>query len=1094
VRAFALPDEDTWVLPTFWRQEVHPRRGGCPGAERVVPPDATERLRDWLRSEKVVKSLRRTMSERDVIYDPVLQAEGLRYLSDWQSSDDPGAEANVLGAGVATLFTRCHGPDAEYFVDEWVSRFGIEFAIRVVGELAGIIAGRSLWSVDPTAEKTYESLWRGEDLRSLYRVARGLRSHLAVATDDEYERACELLGGYRTSPIGRITTSYLVPTQVAWVDEDCAAAAAWSTVPEGDEKSGRGGQRDMSAILLHAASSVRHLELLRGNISSSLLGYHSPSDLGTILDGVGPAAAPVLLGPFYLELLWLHDTNYPYTKRMGADGLRLVGAIPTDEAFRLLCRDTVGALRIRLAALLKSGMMTRYPVRALRILAELEAAEPASFNDKWGRAGVTNPHELAVYKDLLGAQVLADPRLVSAAAGLLPETVLARAREIEASGGAGIGTGLVELLDTHAKTPYYRLLESAEDEKRAIAALAAVPTDEAFGHVVDRVARKYFRPALLTAAKRDPQRALRVLIAKTAEAQPAEPQPAEAQTPEPQTPKPQTAEAQTAEAPEVLVELLRNHVLAYPEVVAEALPALDAPARARVEAILASVAGPTAQQKPGATPPVLAGPPQGPNGKPMRVPDLPEWLVLPTLPAVSPRDGGPALPQDAVRHLGALLAVSKIAAPHPGIAEVRAHCEPHSLAVFAWAVFEQWQAAEYPAKHSLAMVALALLGDDTTVPALTALFPSWAKGSSVRVRTGMDVLAAIGSDVALTHLHRLSRKAETKGFRSQAEERLGWVGEARGLSPEQLADQIVPDLGLDADGRTTVDYGRRQFTAGFDEQFAPCFTDQHGARIARLPRPVAADDQELAPAAYRRFAELKKDVQSIAAERIRALEQAMVMGRRWSGAEFQRLLVRHPLVWQLVRRLLWATFDERGEVATLFRAAEDRTFADVNDKDLALDDAATVGLAHPWHFAADRAAWAEIFADYEIIQPFAQLSRELFSMAATDPASFAGTSTESRKLFMLTARGWRFNQSHDAVLRAWPGDRTVEVEFKPGYHWQEPEQQAKQLSRIRVWTTGLSPDGSAGSGSPRPDDPAAFADLGPIAGSEVLRDLRFLTE
>jgi hypothetical protein len=123
VRAFVLPDEDTWVLPTFWRQEAHPRRGGCPGAERVIPPDATERLRDWLRSEKAAKGLRRMTSERDVIFDPVLQAEGWRYLSDWQSADAPGTEANVLGAGVAALFTRCHVKEAELIVDVWVSGF-----------------------------------------------------------------------------------------------------------------------------------------------------------------------------------------------------------------------------------------------------------------------------------------------------------------------------------------------------------------------------------------------------------------------------------------------------------------------------------------------------------------------------------------------------------------------------------------------------------------------------------------------------------------------------------------------------------------------------------------------------------------------------------------------------------------------------------------------------------------------------------------------------------------------------------------------------------------------------------------------------------
>ncbi|MCX4387991.1 DUF4132 domain-containing protein [Micromonospora peucetia] len=1074
---FVLPDEDTWVLPKAWRPDTHPRRGGHPAPARVIPPDAAERLRTRLRSDDFSKNMAR-VSERAVVFDPVLLAKGHRYLRNWRDLDEPGDEADPLGAAVATLFIRrWDGEAMACSVDVWVSRFGVEFAARVVGELSRVLDECSLWSVDPAAVvKTHEDLWRGDDLGSLYVLARKVRSHLAMATDAEYERVCGILGGYRTAAIGRVVTSYLAPTQVAWVDEDCAAIAGWSA----DEHFSRTKcPSRLTQMLFFAASTVRHLEQLR-DLRSDVFGS---KEIGTVLDGVGPAAAPILMEPHYSHRLLLNDRGPRSEGRGGPDGIQMLSLIPTDDAFRMLCRATLGAQRLRPGALLKSGVLSRYPVRALRILSELETVEPryvqvSSYRDpEW-----INPHEAALYTDLLGTLLLAEPRLLPAVAASLPAAVRARAEEIVASGGAGIGAGWTALLDRHDERRYEKLLDSADDEKRAVAALAAIPTEEAFGHLVDRVQRMYVRPALLVAAKRDPLLALRVLLAKS------------------------TAAVGT-DAVTTVSELLRNHVLAYPKAVAETLPALDAAARAQVEAIVGATSSagdtPGAGSAPGdtgpsgVTVPVLAGPPRRSDGKPMRVPELPEWLVVAALPPVTLRDGGQILSQDAVRQLCALLAVSKIADAHPGVAEVRALGEPRSLAALAWTIFEQWQAAQYPAASKLAMVAVALFGDDTTVPALTSLFPAWATGSSLRVRTGMDVLAAIGSDVALTHLHRLSRRARTKGFRQLAEQRLNAVAEARGMQPTQLADRIVPELGLDPDGRMTLDYGPRQFTVGLDEQLQPQVIDQRGKRLARMPRPTAADDEGLATAAYQRFTELKKEAKTVVAERTRALEEAMVVGRRWSGEEFRRLFVRHPLMWQLAHRLLWATFDERGAVAGTFRVAEDRTLADLDDKTFALDAAATVGVAHPWHFAGDRAAWTTVFADNAVIQPFPQLTRELIGLSEAEAdaglESFVGRSVEGRKLFALAAQGWRRcdGAHHSAVLRDWPGDRTVEIEYSPGFHWQDRDA-AQKLTGIRVWTTSITPAGSAWSDQPRPADPARFTDLDPIASSEVVRDLRFL--
>ncbi|KJS50975.1 hypothetical protein VM98_39685, partial [Streptomyces rubellomurinus subsp. indigoferus] len=75
--------------------------------------------------------------------------------------------------------------------------------------------------------------------------------------------------------------------------------------------------------------------------------------------------------------------------------------------------------------------------------------------------------------------------------------------------------------------------------------------------------------------------------------------------------------------------------------------------------------------------------------------------------------------------------------------------------------------------------------------------------------------------------------------------------------------------------------------------------------------------------------------------------------------------------WHLVRRLVWLA--EADGTATAFRVAEDRTLADVRDEVFELPARASVRLAHPLLLGGDLAAWSELFADYEILQPFRQL-------------------------------------------------------------------------------------------------------------------------
>lgn len=76
------------------------------------------------------------------------------------------------------------------------------------------------------------------------------------------------------------------------------------------------------------------------------------------------------------------------------------------------------------------------------------------------------------------------------------------------------------------------------------------------------------------------------------------------------------------------------------------------------------------------------------------------------------------------------------------------------------------------------------------------------------------------------------------------------------------------------------------------------------------------------------------------------LERAMVAGRRWSAADFDAFLVRHPLVGHLVRSLVWGTYAGEKLVAT-FRVAEDASLASIDDTAFVLKEGLAVAIVHP---------------------------------------------------------------------------------------------------------------------------------------------------
>ncbi|MGW5344018.1 DUF4132 domain-containing protein [Streptomyces sp. NPDC004050] len=1107
-------DEDAFELPEDWKRNVIPRRGSVFRPDTAAPA-APARADAWIEqeAEQIAQVLDFPQS------DPGLVAAARAHLD---GTPDP------LGAAVLAHLVRVGNGHSkrELFVDAWAVRHGLPFAARAAVEFGQIRAG---WHTTGPGVTVTGLGWvtpaNGWD-HARVPVAERARRLLASAPEADYRDAVEALAGHRDTTRRRITVSFLVPGELDWVGECCA-----------DPLPSRSNGSTQELFMLAASlSTAEHVAAVRA--AGFDLGWHgwSAQLIATCADGLGADLAPLLADP--MGRSWV-DAD---TLRTHSDAL---AELPGDDAFRaLLARIDDRTVR---AALLTAAR--RYPVRAVRLLADGAAGTSAnaSLAHRVLRAHVAAHRELALAvlpelparaAELVGPLARREDVLAEADAASLPEVltsppwtrVRTRTKPPAVAGLSAPADARMSWLPGEqeewaaveggipgwaAHEDLAQLTAEAQagrlpGDYRSLVLFTLGPADvvrplidtwdgpewtyegtDSFMPLIARHETAALRMALGMAGRHPASmggllmpyvdvRAARLMADWLVRLKAAG----------------RTARAWMVRHAGDAATLLVPDALAKP-----GKPRTAAEAALRV---IAAAHGPDAVRE------AAAG--HGPQAVeaidalldadplvtalPAKTVEPGAWADPAALPQLKLRTGE-ALPAGATAALLRMLAFSGPGTLYPGVEQVREIADPASFAAFGWGVFDEWRLAGMPAKDAWALHQLGGVGDDDTVRLLSPVIRSWpGEGAHHRAVDGLDVLASIGTDTALLSLHAIAQRAKFKALKARAGEKIAEVAAALGLTGEQLADRLVPDFGLDADGTTTVDYGSRRFTVGFDEQLRPYVADAAGKRLRDLPKPGVKDDPELAPAERKRFAALKKDVRAVAADQVRRLEAAMVDGRTWTAQEFRTLFAEHPLVWHLARRLVWRAVD--GDSAVEFRIAEDRTLADADDEAFTLGADAVVSLPHPLRLGADAtAAWSELFADYEIVQPFPQLGRVVYALTEEEAAGhrltrFEGVTVPVGRLLGLTKRGWERGAPLDNGVERWISrrlgknchlviapDEGIAVGMVDTY----PDQQLET-----VWL------------AKRPSDywPArhqvlTFAELDPVLASEVLADLTELT-
>ena len=396
-----------------------------------------------------------------------------------------------------------------------------------------------------------------------------------------------------------------------------------------------------------------------------------------------------------------------------------------------------------------------------------------------------------------------------------------------------------------------------------------------------------------------------------------------------------------------------------------------------------------------------------------KVPRSPRFIDRERLPPVVLRSGG-TLSDAAVDTLIELCSLSEMNPPYAGFEQVAGACTPDSLAAFSWALAMQWLADGGGGKHSWMFRSLAHFGGEDAVWPVgeaAARWPSQKLGA--RALHGLAILEGIGNDEAIAMLYRIAQKGRTKRLKEDAGVRIANIAARRDLTEEELADRCTPTLGLDEPGSLVLDYGPRRFSVHFTEALVPFLRDEDGKLKKSAPRPRKGDDPDRAELAVARFKDLKKQAKAVSKEQIGRLQALMLGQRTLANDNFMRFFADHPLMTHLCQRLVWATFDPDGALAGTFFITAEHECVDAEEEPVELPATGRVGLPHPVQLPeALVATWSELFADYELLQPFPQLARPVArpteeELGRSEINRWQGLTASTRSTQSLMGRGWR---------------------------------------------------------------------------------------
>lgn len=255
-------------------------------------------------------------------------------------------------------------------------------------------------------------------------------------------------------------------------------------------------------------------------------------------------------------------------------------------------------------------------------------------------------------------------------------------------------------------------------------------------------------------------------------------------------------------------------------------------------------------------------------------------------------------------------------------------------------------------------------------------------GRRAQVDALMYPLYANGQPAAIQLLLGVSRRFKQKSVQETAAKLVQALAEQRGWTADELADRTIPSAGFGDDRLLRLSFGKREFLGRVTPEGGIELSTTEGKPIKALPAPRADEDAATVKEAKAALTTARKELKSVLAMQTARLFEAMCAARTWAASDWNEYLASHPLVGQLVTRLVW--LENPGPAQQAFRPSEDGVLLDLDDEPVDLAPDARVGLAHRVTVGEEASAsWRAHLADYGVTPLFDQFGHAAPTVPAT---------------------------------------------------------------------------------------------------------------
>lgn len=380
------------------------------------------------------------------------------------------------------------------------------------------------------------------------------------------------------------------------------------------------------------------------------------------------------------------------------------------------------------------------------------------------------------------------------------------------------------------------------------------------------------------------------------------------------------------------------------------------------------------------------------------------WLFEQPYKTVHFTDGG-EVPENYLKALIILYSDMPSISINKTAVDIAGKINPDELNDFTVEVFRRWADKGAQAKTKWVMWFCGVHGSHSMIETLMHYIKEWSEHSRGAIASeAVYAMAVNGSSEALMNVDGMARKFKHRQVRNAANDALDTAAGLLGITKEELADKIVPDMGFDDKMCRVFDYGKRQFNV----YLTPTLEIEiynGDKKVKTMPKVGVNDDKEIAEKSYNDFKVMKKQIKTVVENQKQRLEYVLMCDRKWTCENWTNLFVKNPVMHCFAIGLIWGIY-RNNELIESFRYMDDGSFTNIDEDDFEIPENAEIGLVHPIELTTDqRASWIEQLSDYEITQPFNQLGRQCFRPTDNELNSDEVTRFEDKSVGNYTLRG-----------------------------------------------------------------------------------------